>query len=331
MAEEAALEFGEREAQISAARDVGKLSSKQKQILAEKGLISQLVFMLHTQDYQSVEAALFALLNLAFGSERNKLRIVKSGAIPPILKILQCRNESLLQLALAALLVLSSCSGNKPEIASSGAVQLLIHLLASEFPIGQSISHQAKLDIISTLHNLSSSPQIIPSIVLSGGLISLIQLIHESDKSSDIAEKAMALLQSIISSSDIALNQVSEMGGATRVLVEAVEDGTGQCKEHAVGILEQICRSCGERYRGMILREGAMPGLLQLSVDGSRQAREKAKDLLLLLRDCSRGGSSRVKQSKRVLFEEVMRQIDGGGRAGTSIQLVEEMIAKLRT
>ncbi|KAL0450707.1 UNVERIFIED_CONTAM: hypothetical protein Slati_1627100 [Sesamum latifolium] len=332
MAEEEALEFGEREAQILAARDVGKLSSKQKQRLAEKGLISPLVFMLHSQDYESVEAALFALLNLAFGSERNKLRIAKSGAIPAILKILQWRNESLLELALAALLILSSCSGNKPEIASSGAVQLLIQLLASEFPIGQSISHQAKLDIISTLHNLSTSPQIIPSILLSGGLISLIQLIHESEKSSDIAEKAMALLESIISSSDIALNQVSEMGGATRVLVEAVEDGTGPCKEHAVGILVQICRSCRDRYRGMILREGAMPGLLQLSVDGSRQAREKAKALLLLLRDCSHGGSSsRVKQSKRVLFEEVMRKIDGGGRSGTSIELVEEMIAKLRT
>ncbi|KAL0351049.1 UNVERIFIED_CONTAM: hypothetical protein Sradi_4254100 [Sesamum radiatum] len=255
MAEEKAfLEFGEREAQILAARDVGKLSTMQKQRLAENGLISPLVFMLQTQDYESVEAALFALLNLAFGSERNKLRIAQSGAIPAILKILQWRNESLLELALAALLILSSCSGNKPEIASSGAVQLLIQLLPSEFL----------------------------------------------------------------------------KWAATRVLVEAV-DGTGPCKEHAVGILVQICRSCRDRYRGMILREGAMPGLLQLSVDGSRQAREKAKALLFLLRDCSHGGSSRVKQSKRVLFEEVMRQIDGGGRAGTSIQLVEEMIAKLRT
>ncbi|KAI3474923.1 hypothetical protein Pfo_030234 [Paulownia fortunei] len=326
-----ALLYGEREAQVLAAREIGKLNSKQKQRLAEKGAISPLVFMLHTQDYEAIEAALFALLNLAFGSERNKLSIAKSGAIPAILKILQWQNESLLELALAALLILSSCSANKPEIASSGAVQLLFELLDSRFPIGQSVSHQAKLDIISTLHNLSTSPQTIPSIVLSDGLISLFQLIYVSEKSSDLVEKAIALLESLVSLSDIALNQVSEIGGVIRMLVEVVEEGTGPCKEHAAGILVLICKSCRERYRGMILREGAMPGLLQLSVDGTRLAREKAKALLLLLRDCSNGGSSRVKHSKNVLLEEVMKQIDRGGTVGNSIQLVEEMIAKLRT
>lgn len=139
---------------------------------------------------------------------RNKLLIAKAGAIPAILKILQWQNESLMELALAALLILSSCSGNKPEIASSGAVQLLLELLNSQFPLCQSIGNQAKFDIISTLHNLSTSPQIIPLIVISGGVITLIQLIYECEKSSDLVEKAMALLESIVSSSEVALNQV---------------------------------------------------------------------------------------------------------------------------
>ncbi|KAG8384873.1 hypothetical protein BUALT_Bualt04G0163600 [Buddleja alternifolia] len=331
------LLFGEREAQILGAKEIGKLNSKQKQRLAEKGVISRLIFMLHSQDYESIEAALFALLNLAFGSERNKLRIAKSGAIPALVQILQWQYESLIELALAALLILSSCSANKPEIASSGAIQLLFALLDSQFPISQSISNQAKLDIISTLHNLSTSPQNIPSIVLSGGLISLIQLIYESEKSSEMAEKALSLLKSIVSSSEGALDQVSETGGVIHMLVAAVEEGSAECKEHAVEILLMICKRCRERYRVMILREGAMPGLLQLSVDGTRRAREMAKALLLLLRDCSNGGSSsssssaRVQHSKSVMLEEVMRQIDGGERSETSIQLVEEMIAKLRT
>ncbi|PIN17921.1 Ubiquitin--protein ligase [Handroanthus impetiginosus] len=327
-----ALLSGEREAQVLAAREIGKLTSKQKQKLAEKGVISSLILMLHAQDYESIEAGLFALLNLAFGSERNKVRIAKCGAIPAILKVLQWHNETLFELALAALLILSSCSANKPEIAACGAIQLLFELLDSQFP--QIISHQAKLDIISTLQNLSTSPQIIPQIVLSGGLISLIELIYESEKSSELAEKAMALLESIVSSSEIALNQASESGGMIRMLVEAVEEGTAACKEHAAAILLLICRNCRDRYRVMILREGAMPGLLQLSVDSTRRGREKAKALLLLLRDCSNGepsSPSRIKHSKKVMMEEVMRQIDGEGRGGTSIQMVEEMIAKLRT
>ncbi|PIN10121.1 hypothetical protein CDL12_17302 [Handroanthus impetiginosus] len=304
----------EREAQILAAREVGNLNNKQKQRLVENGIISSLVLMLHSQDYESIEAALFALLNLAFGSERNKLRIAKAGAIPAILKILQWRNESLMELSLAALLILSSCSANKPEIASSGAIQLLLEL------ISESISHQAKFDAVSTLHNLSTFPQIIPSIVLCGGLVTLIQLIYESEKSSNLVEKAMALLESIVSSSDFALNEACEVGGVIRLLVEAVDEGTAACQEHAAGILLLMCESCRERYGGMIL------------VDGTWRAREKAKALLLLLRDCNNGGSSsRVKHSKNVAFEEVMREIDREEWGGSSVQLVEEMIAKLRT
>lgn len=65
-----ALLYGEGEAQIAAARQIGKLDTMQKKILAENGAISPLVMMLHAPDYESIEAALFALLNLAFGSER---------------------------------------------------------------------------------------------------------------------------------------------------------------------------------------------------------------------------------------------------------------------
>lgn len=61
---------GDREAQIQAASQFGKLSSKQKQKLVDRGVIVPLVSMLHSQDYEAIEAALLSLLSLAFGSER---------------------------------------------------------------------------------------------------------------------------------------------------------------------------------------------------------------------------------------------------------------------
>ncbi|KAL6587454.1 hypothetical protein OROMI_000432 [Orobanche minor] len=329
-----ALLFGEKEAQILAAKEIEKLNSRQKQKLAEKGVISPLVLMLHNQDYESIEAALFALLNLAFGM--NKLRIAKAGAIPAILKILQqCRNATLMDLPLAALLILSSCSANKLEIASSGAVQLLFQLLDTRFNISPSISNQAMLDILSTLHNLSTCPRIIPSILISGGLIALVRLIRDAGKSSELVEKAMVLLECIVDSSEVALHQVCESPMVIPMLVEAVEEGSAACQQHAVGILLSICRSCRERYRGLILNEGAMAGLLQLSVDGTWIARDKAKALILLLRDSGHGvsssSSSRDRCPKNVELEEVMRQIDREERGGNCIKIVEEMIAKLRT
>lgn len=146
----------------------------------------------------------------------------------------------------------------------------------------------------------------------------------------------MALLEKILSSSDTALREstagsdATGSGGALQALVEAVEEGSPQCQEHAVGILLVICRSCRERYRGMILMEGAMAGLLQLSVDGTRRAKEMAKALIMLLRD----GSSRVlrnNQRKNEMLERVMGLIDREERGGTELRMVEEMIAQLRT
>lgn len=72
-----ALLSNEREAQILAARELGKLATKLRQKLAERGIISRLVTMLRTQDYEATEAALCALLCLAFHSERYCLHQLK--------------------------------------------------------------------------------------------------------------------------------------------------------------------------------------------------------------------------------------------------------------
>ncbi|CAL1392630.1 unnamed protein product [Linum trigynum] len=64
----------------------------------------------------------------------------------------------------------------------------------------------------------------------------------------------------------------------------------------------------GEVQR-VILMEGAMPGLLQLSVDGSWRARGLAQELLMMLRGNCDGGS-RGKQCKQEMVERVMQEID---------------------
>ncbi|MCI24540.1 U-box domain-containing protein 4-like, partial [Trifolium medium] len=162
-------------------------------------------------------------------------------------------------------------------------------------------------DAIATLHNLTTCREIIPLIVSSGVIFSLLELIHGSVKSSLLAEKAIGLLENIVSSSESALCEAASTGGAIRILVETIEDGSSLGKEHAVG-------------------------LLQLSVDGTWRAKSVAGELLLLLRDCS-SYSSRRKQINHELIEQMMEEIDAEGDklADTTLRLVEEMIAKLNT
>ncbi|KAL6960546.1 hypothetical protein U1Q18_038309 [Sarracenia purpurea var. burkii] len=329
---EEALLFGDGERRIVGARRLCELTSKQRHKLAERGVVGPLILMLRAQECEAIEVALLALLRLASGSERNKIHIAKSGVLPLLLQLLHCKNKSIFNLAIAALLILSSCTENKLPIAASGAIQLLVQILNAE-PAGDddnadetAISNQAKLDIIATLHNLSTSHQTIPSVVSSGVVVSLFHLIHGREKSSELSEKAMAMLERIVSSSEIALNEAARARGAIQGLVEALEEGSSVCKEHAVGVLFLICHSCRERYRGQILREGVMPALLQLSVDGTWRGKEMARALLLLLRD---GRGSRSRQWKNVILEQAMEQIDEDEWAGTGLRLVEETIAKL--
>lgn len=61
---------GDRDSQIQAALELGRLSRKQRHKLEESGVMVPLVSMLHSQDYEAIEAALCALLSLSFGSER---------------------------------------------------------------------------------------------------------------------------------------------------------------------------------------------------------------------------------------------------------------------
>ncbi|CAH8361121.1 unnamed protein product [Eruca vesicaria subsp. sativa] len=316
---------GNREAQIQAAIELSNLSRKQRQKIAEREIISPLLSMLQSQDSITTEVSLSALLSLAFGSERNKVRLVKAGAVQMLLEILQSETKMVIvELAMAFLLILSSCNKNKIKIASARLIQLLVGLIRLD-----RLTVQAKLDGIATLHNLSTLQQIVPLVAASGAPYALLQIINSCDKSSELAEKAASLLENIVYHSP---ESISGITGAIEVLVEAIEEGTAQCKEHAVGILLSVCSFDRETNRGMILREGVMPGLLQVSVDGTRRAKEMARELLLLLRDCS-GYVIKDKQSKIEIVEQIMREIDQEGERipGTMLKLVEDMISKLST
>ncbi|KAM1009558.1 hypothetical protein ACFX2I_045068 [Malus domestica] len=131
----------------------------------------------------------------------------------------------MIELTMAAFLILSSCKGNKLPIASHGGIQLIVEFLDQDYAGG--IGVQAKLNSIATLHNLSTC--------------------HQTTS----------------------------------------------------------LRACREKYRGLILREGAMPGLLQLSMDGTWTAKATAQELLFLLKDCSNYGS-RNKQSRNKDIEQIM-------------------------
>ncbi|XP_059282601.1 U-box domain-containing protein 4 [Lycium ferocissimum] len=314
------------EGKIEAAKDIRKLvrksssSGKTRVRFAAAGVIPPLVDMLRGCSYSLLarEAALLALLNLASRNERNKIRIVASGAIPPLVELLKFQNGNLKELATAAILTLSAAATNKPTIAASGVVPLLVQILSSG-------TVQGRVDSVTALHNISTSIED-PKLVLDArAVFPLMNLLKDCKKYSKFAEKTTALLE-ILSNSEEGRDAITNADGGILTLVETVEDGSLISTEHAVRVLLSLCQSSRDKYRELILKEGAIPGLLRLTAEGTPQAQDRARTLLDLLRDTSPESRFSSSTLERIVYD-FAAQVDGTDKAAeTAKRLLQDMV-----
>lgn len=244
-----------------------------------------------------------------------------SGAIPPLVELLKIHNSSLRELATAAILTLSAAAQNKPTIAASGAGPLLVRILCSG-------SVQSKVDAVTALHNLSSCTESgSPPIIDARAVPPLINLLKECKKYSKFAEKTSALIE-ILSKSEEGQIAISASDGGILTLVETVEDGSLVSTEHAVGALLALCQSCRSKYRELILNEGAIPGLLRLTVDGTPAAQERARTLLDLLRDSPQEKRLASSVLERIVYD-IATRVDGADKAAeTAKRLLKDMVQR---
>ncbi|KAG1364303.1 U-box domain-containing protein 14 [Cocos nucifera] len=342
------LADGDAAARVQAARDIRKLaraSAKARSAFAVPAVVQPLVSMLPSPDPESREAALLALLNLAVRNERawqltllfdgilrltkisftqfsvrNKDKIVNSGAVPHLIELLRSEISSLRELATAAVLTLSASPSNKPTITSSGAVPLLVQILISG-------SMQGKVDAVTALYNLSTCKESLNLTLPVEAVKPLLILLKDSKKYSKFAEKAAALLE-IISKTEEGRTSISEFDEGIQTLVETIEEGSVLSTEYAVGVLLSLCRSCRVRYRELILKEGPIPGLLLLTVEGTNNAQVRARELLDMLRDDSRPKRVASKDLETIVYD-IATRVDGPVKAPeTAKRLLQDMVKR---
>lgn len=241
-----------------------------------------------------------------------------SGAVPPLVELLKFPNGRLRELAIAAILTLSAAAANKPTIAASGAAPLLVQILSSG-------SVQGKVDAVTALHYLSSSSEFPAPVIDVRAVSPLIKLLKDCKKYSKFAQKTTALLE-ILSKSEDGQTAISNSDGGILTLVETIEDGSLASTEHAVGALLSLCRSCGSKYRELILKEGAIPGLLRLTVEGTPEAQERARTLLDLLRDSPQEKRRLASSVLERLAYDIAAGVDGSEKAAeTAKRLLQDM------
>ncbi|KAK1299017.1 hypothetical protein QJS10_CPB14g00224 [Acorus calamus] len=322
MATERAMEMVRsdgREEKLEGAREIRRLtktSSMHRRQLS--GAIESLVSMLGSGDLDCNESALLALLNLAVRDERNKIKIVDAGALKPLINFLQSHNSNLQEHATAAILTLSASAVNKPPITTAGAIPLLVNILRDS-------SLQSKIDSVMALYNLSIHPDNLQIILSVQPVSPIINLLRSCKKSSKTAERCSALLESLMHF-DEARNALTAVEGGVLRVVEVLEDGSLQGREHAVGALLAMCESDRRRYREVILKEGAIPGLLELTVQGTPKSQTKARMLLQLLRESPYARSKFQTDVLENIVINIVSQIDEDERSGKAKKMLAEMV-----
>lgn len=304
---------------IRAAQEIRRLTKTSQRCRRQLSpAVPQLVSMLRVDSLASAESALLALLNLAVKDEKNKISIVAAGALDPIISFLQSENTSLQEYATASLLTLSASSVNKPTITASRAIPLLVDVLETGTP-------QAKVDAVMALYNLSTHSNNITLILEADPIPPIVDLLKTCKKSSKTAEKCTALLESLVNFNEGRNALVSEEGGVLAV-VEVLESGSLQSKEHAVGALLTMCEIDRCKYRDPILREGVIPGLLELTVQGTPKSQNKAQMLLRLLRDSPYPRSDFQPDTLENIVCNIISQMDGEEQSGKAKKMLAEMV-----
>lgn len=248
----------------------------------------------------------------------NKRYIIEAGALKPIIGFLQSENPALQEHAAAALITLSASQVNKPIITASGAIPPLVQILSHG-------SSEAKYDALKALHNLSTHENTLDQILQTEPIPPLVSLLKSCKRSSKTVEMCTALIESLVIFEEARTALISEGGGVLAV-VEVLEGGSLQSREHAVGALLTICQSDRSKYREPILREGVIPGLLELTVQGTPKSQTKAQELLQLLRNNPYPRADFHPDTLENIMCNIISQIGGEEQLGKAKQMLAEMV-----
>lgn len=185
---------------------------------------------------------------------------------------------------LAILEVLSGHPHCRTKITAAGALFPLLKILESQ-------SKEFQEQAIKILHNLSSDSDICSQIIHLECIPKLVPFISEGR----IARYCMVLLKRLCDTEEARV-AVAETNGCISSIAELLERGSPEEQEHAVAVLLSLC-SQRVQYCQLVMDEGVIPSLVDISINGNDKAKVTALELLRQLRDVEYGKGQECFQS----------------------------------
>lgn len=206
---------------------------------------------------------------LFFFLSRVEILSLSEGAFPLLATLVnsQIRAESLL--ILERLSHQLSCLSH---IVSSGIAPSIIKLLSSEDT--KLVERATKI-----LSEISSHSDIKPLLISSNCISTLASVL----KDGRLSEYCLKILHNM-SDTEEALDLIAKTNGCLASIVEILDIGDRDEQEDAVSILHSVCSHSVENCM-LVMKEGVIPALVDISVNGSEEGKETSIKLLRLLRD----------------------------------------------
>ncbi|RAL40884.1 unnamed protein product [Cuscuta campestris] len=216
--------------------------------------------------------AVAALVNLSLDSQ-NKVRIVRSGIVPPLVDALKGGSPESQDHAAGALFSLALEDHNKTAIGVLGALPPLLHSLRSE-------SERTRHDAVLALYHLSTVQSNRAKLVKLGSVPSLIGMV----KSGHMTGRILLILCNLAGSPEGRAALLD--GGAVDCFVGILKQGESEpdsIRESCVSALYGLSHG-GLRFKGLAKEAGAEEVLVRAEETGSERVGSKAKRVLEVLR-----------------------------------------------
>ncbi|KAK7266199.1 hypothetical protein RIF29_18841 [Crotalaria pallida] len=216
--------------------------------------------------------ALASLVNLSL-EKLNKVKIVRSGIVPPLIEVLRLGSAESQEHAAGALFSLAIEDDNKTAIGVLGGLGPLLHALGSE-------SERTRHDAALALYHLSMVQSNRSKMVKMGSVPVLLGMV----KSGDMMGRVLLILCNLGSGSDGRAAMLD--AGVVECLVGLLggpELGSRSARESCVSVMYALSHG-GLRFKAVAKAAGVVEVLQKVEKVGSERAREKVRRILEIMR-----------------------------------------------